>query len=292
MNGNRRNGSWRGRLRTLARYTLLAWAAWLLVVNALLYLPPTQGLVSSIRPEKFRVRWDRAWSVIPFHVAARGVFANGNAKRQMWQLEAATVSGFINPVPLLWKTVDLYAVEGTEVDFRQRPRPRPDRDYSSSEAFFPDIAGRPVMPADTSPYRTNRPWRVVVNAVEISGRSTYWVYQLQGAARGRLSGDLEYRTRGGPLRLDVREFDLEFESNRLNGDRVVFESARARGQALLASASTPIGRWRASRALGEALEAAGLRSEALDAHRTALATGIETRRLPELRQRIAELSPA
>jgi hypothetical protein len=229
VNGNRRNGSWRVRLRSLARWSLLAWAVWLLVINALLYLPPTQGLVSSIRPEKFRVRWERAWSVIPFHIAARDVFANGNSKRQMWQLEAATVSGFINPVPLLWKTVDLYAVDGTEVDFRQRPRPRPDRDYSSSEAFFPDIAGRPVTPADTSPYRTNRPWRVVVNAVQISGRSTYWVYQLQGAARGRLSGDLEYRTRGGPLRLDVREFDLEFESNRLNGDRVMFEHARARG---------------------------------------------------------------
>jgi len=217
------------RLRSFARWSLLAWAAWLLVVNALLYLPLTQGLASSIRPEKFRVRWDRAWSVIPFHVTARGVFANGNAKRQMWQLEAATVSGFINPVPLLWKTVDLHAVDGTDVDYRQRPRPLPDRDHSDIEAFFPDIEGRQVTPADTSPYRTSRPWRVVVNAVEISGHSTYWVYQLQGAAQGRLSGDLEYHTRGGPLRLDVHEFDLEFESNRLNGDRVVFEHAQARG---------------------------------------------------------------
>ena len=229
MNGARRWAGRRLRPGRVLRWVLVAWVGWLLVVNALLHLPPTQDVISAVRPEKFRVRWDRAWSLVPFHVAARGVFANGNSKRQMWQVEAASVSGFINPVPLLWKTVDLYAVTGTDVDYRQRPRPRPDRDDSNSEAFFPVIEDRPVTPADPSPYKTNRPWRVAVDAVDVSGRLDYWIYQLRGVAHGGLAGQLEYRSRGGPLRLDVETFDLELGRHTLNGDRVVFEQARARG---------------------------------------------------------------
>lgn len=203
--------------------------AWLLLVNGLLALPPMQDWISAVRPEKFRVRWEYAWSLVPFHVEARGVFANGNARRQMWQVEAASVSGWINPVPLAWKHVALYGVAGTDVAYRQRPRPRPDRDYAASEAFFPEIEGRTVSPADESPYRGRRPWTVALNSIEVDGDLDYWVYQLHGSARGRLAGDLDYRTRGGPLRLDIGEVDLQLGPHRLNGDRVMFEQARARG---------------------------------------------------------------
>jgi len=229
MNGARQNDTRRRWPVRLLRWALLAWVAWLLVVNGLLQLPATQGVISDIRPAKFRVRWESAWSAVPFHVTARGVFANGNARRQMWQVEAASISGFINPVPLLWKTVDLHAVSATAVDYRQRPRPRPDRDYSATEAFFPVIEDRPVTPADTRPYRSGRPWRIAVSAVDVSGPLTYWVYQLQGAARGRLAGDLVHRTRGGPLRLDVAALDLELGRHVVNGDRVVFEHGHASG---------------------------------------------------------------
>jgi len=220
---------WRARLGRVVRWVLVIEAAWLLVVNGLLHLPPMQDWISAVRPEKFRVRWASAWSFVPFHVEARGVFANGNAKRQMWQFEAERVAGFINPVPLLWKRVSLHAVSGGDVTYRQRPRPRPDRDYSATEAFFPEIEGREVTPADLSPFRTGRPWRIHLGGFEVEGGFDYWVFQLRGTAQGRLRGDLDYQTRGGPLRFDLDGVALDLGPHRLNGDRVVFEKARADG---------------------------------------------------------------
>ena len=46
--------------------------AYLLIINTLLYLPITQDVVNMIRPEKFQVSWDRAWSLYPFRLNAEG----------------------------------------------------------------------------------------------------------------------------------------------------------------------------------------------------------------------------
>ena len=201
---------WRARLGRIVRWALVIEAAWLLVVNGLLHLPPMQDWISAVRPEKFRVRWERAWSFVPFHVEARGVFANGNAKRQMWQFEAERVAGFINPVPLLWKQVSLHAVSGGDVTYRQRPRPRPDRDYSATEAFFPEIEGREVTPADLSPFRTGRPWRIHLGGFEVEGGFDYWVFQLRGNANF-MSKDLDVVAGDqmliGDLQRDADPFD-------------------------------------------------------------------------------------
>jgi hypothetical protein len=35
---------------------------WVVPVNGMLQLPLTQTLINEIRPEKFRVSWDRAWT--------------------------------------------------------------------------------------------------------------------------------------------------------------------------------------------------------------------------------------
>ena len=52
--------------------TILAIAelSYLVVINAALQLPITQDLVNKIRPEKFYVSWERAWSWCPFRVHA------------------------------------------------------------------------------------------------------------------------------------------------------------------------------------------------------------------------------
>jgi len=220
---------WRARLGRVVRWVLLIEAGWLLVVNGLLHVPLTQELVSAIRPEKFRIRWESAWTVVPFQVSLRGAFANGNSKRQMWQVEVDRVSGFINPVPLLWKRVSLHGVSGRDVDYRQRPRPRPDRDYSAHEAWFPEIEDREVKPADLSPFRKGRPWHIHLGSVAVEGRLDYWVYQLHGVADGRLAGGLDYETRGGPLRLDLDDVALDLGPQRFSGDRFVFEQARVEG---------------------------------------------------------------
>ena len=65
---------------------------YLVVVNGALQLQITQDLVNKIRPEKFYVSWERAWSWYPFRVHAEGVFANGQARTQQWEVTATSAS--------------------------------------------------------------------------------------------------------------------------------------------------------------------------------------------------------
>ena len=52
---------------------------YLVVVNAALYIPATQALVSMIRPDRFVVSWDRAWTWYPFRVHVEGLSVNGQS---------------------------------------------------------------------------------------------------------------------------------------------------------------------------------------------------------------------
>ena len=146
-------------LRVL-RWLLAIELAYLLLVNLALQLSLTQDLVNMIRPEKFRISWEGAWSWYPFSVSADSIMANGQSRSQQWELRADAASGSINLLPLVFKRVQLSGVEAHNVHYRQRPRLKEDRDYTRTLAHFPEISGREVMPADTSPRKQKRPWKI------------------------------------------------------------------------------------------------------------------------------------
>ena len=104
---------------------------YLLLVNGALQLQLTQDLVNKIRPEKFYVSWEQAWSWYPFRVHAEGIFANGQARTQQWEVTATSASGSISVLPLILKHVYLSDVQAENIDYRQRPRLKPDDDYTA-----------------------------------------------------------------------------------------------------------------------------------------------------------------
>ncbi|MGB1439735.1 MAG: hypothetical protein ACPG63_08165, partial [Luminiphilus sp.] len=62
-------------IKRVVYFVVVAELVYLLVINAALQLPLTQSLVNKIRPEKFQVSWESAWSFYPFRVHARGIAA-------------------------------------------------------------------------------------------------------------------------------------------------------------------------------------------------------------------------
>ena len=96
--------------------------AYLALVNLALQLPITQDVVNLVRPEKFQVQWDQAWTLYPFKVHVRGLSANGQARSQQWQLNADRASGSVSLLPLVLKRVHLRNVLVSGVEYRQRPR--------------------------------------------------------------------------------------------------------------------------------------------------------------------------
>ena len=97
---------------------------YLIVFNLMLWLPATQSLVNSFKPDKFHVSWESAWTWYPFSVHATGISANGQSRSQQWQLDTPSAAASISILPLLLKRVWISDVVVKDIDYRQRPRLR------------------------------------------------------------------------------------------------------------------------------------------------------------------------
>jgi hypothetical protein len=218
----------KGWLRRIVALVVVVELAWVVLVNLLLFLPLTQTAINAIRPEKFHVRWERAWSWYPGRVSVWNASANGNARSQIWQVDVGFASGRISLLPLVLKRVNLHGVEGADVTFRLRPRSKPDRDYSQIERWFPTIEGREVTPAVTLPRKKKWPWRVFADDMRVDGPLDYWIYHVRGESEVFAEGGLSYVTHGGELELDVRAFDLALGRHTV-GDEEMFGDGRLAG---------------------------------------------------------------
>ena len=202
---------------------------YLVVVNGVLQLQLTQDLVNKIRPAKYYVSWERAWSWYPFRVHAEGIFANGQARTQQWEVTATSASGSISVLPLILKHVYLSDIQAENIDYRQRPRLKPDVDYSGMLPYFPEIQGREVVPVETEEQKKKRPWKVHVNGAQATGDHRFWVYNLQGTASGTAAGNLYTETRRGAFWLDVEAFELDLGPGFLNGSAEAFHGGTVAG---------------------------------------------------------------
>lgn len=216
-------------LRTLGWLVALE-LAYLLIINGLLNLPLTQDVVNAVRPEKFHVRWERAWSMVPFRAHARGIQASGQSRSQQWQVNADAASGSIRLLPLVLKRVYLSGVEASNVSYRQRPRLKPDRDYTGQLQHYPEIDGWEVQQVDATPRKDKRPWKVNLSDATARGEFQFWIYNLQGSARGSAAADMTVETRGGPFSLDARDLDLTLDPALLNGNVEVFHGGTLSGE--------------------------------------------------------------
>ena len=82
-------------IRTV-KIILIAEIIYLVLINAALNVQLTQSIINQIKPDKFAVSWERAWSLYPFHVHARGIDVNGQAKSQQWQVQSPAASASIS----------------------------------------------------------------------------------------------------------------------------------------------------------------------------------------------------
>ncbi|MDG1930989.1 MAG: hypothetical protein P8I86_00370 [Luminiphilus sp.] len=202
---------------------------YLVVVNGALQLQITQDLVNKIRPEKFYVSWERAWSWYPFRVHAEGVFANGQARTQQWEVTATSASGSLSVLPLILKHVYLSNLQAESIDYRQRPRLKADVDYTNRLAYFPEIKGRQIVPVETAELKKKRPWKIHINDLRATGEHRFWVYNLQGTASGPATGNLYTETRRGAFWLDVEQFELDLGPAFLNGNAEAFRGGTVAG---------------------------------------------------------------
>ena len=213
----------------LLKIAILVEVVYVLLINAALQLPMTQTLINKIRPEKFHISWQSAWSPYPFRVYVSGGAGNGQARSQQWQFAADSVSASISLLPLIFKRVWIRNVSGSNIEYRQRPRLKPDKDFAAVMPYFPEIEGWEISDADTSPRKSKRPWHVSINDITVSGQHSIWIYQMQGSFKGEIKGDLKVRSRGGPFSLDIHELELGLGPFLVNGDQEMFHEGLITG---------------------------------------------------------------
>ena len=217
-------------LRTMLVVLLLLELGYLLLMNLALYLPVTQVFVNKIRPEKFQVSWDQAWSWYPLRVHVTGLAVDGESRSQQWQLQAPNASASIALLPLLFKRVWISEVRATDIDYRQRPRLKPDKDYSALLPHFPDIGSRDVSAVAELSTKKKSPWYIAVDDIEATGQHHFWIFQMRGSVFGELAGGLTFETRGGPFSLDLPVVNLALQPVSLNGDYEVLRGGTLSGE--------------------------------------------------------------
>ena len=203
------------------------------LVNLALNLPLTQTLVNQVKPEKFSVNWDSAWSWYPFRVHAQGLSVSGQSRSQQWQVDLPSASASIALLPLILRTVKVYDVAGESVSYFQRPRLKPDNDYAATREFFPPIRDREINQANLTPKKKRKPWDILLQDIHATGGHSFWVYQLKGMVEGDLQANLNFRTQGGPFSVSNGKLDLQMNSLTLNGDQEVLRQATVKGNAAL-----------------------------------------------------------
>ncbi|MDX2475866.1 MAG: hypothetical protein QNL05_00705, partial [Gammaproteobacteria bacterium] len=204
---------------------------YLLLINLALSLPVTQTLINQIKPDKFAVSWDRAWSWYPFRVHATGVSANGQTGTQQWQVDSPQASASISLIPLIWKSVNLSSTDVTDAVFHLRPRPRADKDHAKIRPFFAPIKNRKLEtePVPAVVKKKGKSWDISVDGIHASGSHRVWVYQLKAALEGELEASINFQTRGGPFSLSKGEVDVDIGSIIINGDREVVRNGLLKG---------------------------------------------------------------
>ncbi|MEP1471673.1 MAG: hypothetical protein ABJK25_11920 [Halieaceae bacterium] len=211
------------------RYILIFELVYLLIVNSLLQLPLTQTIVNKIRPAKFQVSWYSAWSFYPFRVHATGILASGQSRSQQWQVNAAEANGSIALLPLIVKRVNLQSVHAQDIEYRQRPRLKPEKDYSGLLPFYPEINGWEVQPVDTTARKKKRPWRIALTDLQARGAHQLWIHNIRGTAAGSAVGDLSIEVPGGPFSLATRNVQLSLGPATISGDNSLYTGGQITG---------------------------------------------------------------
>jgi len=213
---------------------LIAEISYVVLLNLALQLPITQSLINKIKPDKFHISWENAWTWYPFRIHVENASANGQARSQQWEFSVRSVSASIDILPLIFKRVWINDVVGTDITYLQRPRLKPDKDYSELIEFYPPISGREVTAAITTPKKKKRAWHVDIEDIRLEGDLSYWIHQIKGKASGVIEGDLNVVTRGGLFSLTIPNVDLELDTHYINGTREMFRHGVISGQLGLA----------------------------------------------------------
>ena len=163
-------------------------------------------------PEKLRVTFDSAWSVVPGVVHFRGfrILQQGRGS----QLEGVVDSGWgtIDLLELPARRVHVVGLRASGVEFRLRPRPKTAEEASGPMpdglAPIEGLAWETYTGPPPGPPKAKRGWTVVFTGARLEQVREVWIGPRHLRGPGTVSASV---TVGGDKRVSIRDVDARFE---------------------------------------------------------------------------------
>ena len=217
---------------------LVAWSLAVVGVLELLYLGAALYVVRSGRldrwinrhPEKLRVTFESAWTLVPGVVHFRGLRIVQQGRGS--QLEGVVDHGWgsVDLLELPARRVHVVGLRAEGVEFRLRPRPKTAEERSGPmPAELAPIVELPWQLYDGPPPGAARPrsgWTIAFTSARLDGIREVWIGPSHLRGAGTVIASV---TVGGDGRVSIRDVDARFERASLAyGPSVAYSDARLR----------------------------------------------------------------
>lgn len=164
---------------------------YLVVGNVMLRAGTVERLLNK-RPEKLLVRYESAYTLFPGHAVVKGFRIRSQATRSQIEAEGDWVRALVNPLPLLWKTVNIVRADARGAEFRMRRRPVTPEELKDKEAFVPPIEGLDYKDSLRDPTKVPKvpKWGVSVTSSRVDDVREVWIDDYRITGPGSAGGGL------------------------------------------------------------------------------------------------------
>jgi len=164
---------------------------YLVVGNVMLRAGTVERLLNK-RPEKLIVHYDSAYTLFPGHAVVKGFRIRSQATRSQIEAVGERISAWVNPLPLLWKTVNIVRADARGAEFRMRRRPVTVEELKDKEAFVPPIEGLDYKDSLRDPNKVPKvpKWGVSVLSCRVDDVREIWIDDFRLTGPGTAGGGL------------------------------------------------------------------------------------------------------
>ena len=195
-----------------------------IVVAAVLFYPVVGNLllvtgalesIISRKPEKLKIQWDTAWTLLPGKVNVAGLHLDIHTKKNRIQIGVDQAVVEISLVPLLTRNVDIHYGDTHGVTFSHTQRKKTAQGSetgagaATSDNPAPPPAAEPAEAAPSVPKKAKPPWTIQLSNISASDVRAIQFRDFKITGRGELRDfGMRVVTKGGPLRIDKIDLDM------------------------------------------------------------------------------------
>ena len=230
-------------LKRIMLFLLFLELAYVLVLNIALNIGFTQTLINKIKPEKFQISWQKAWTPYPFKLFIEDAAAWGTSSSQKWKVAVHSASASVSLLPLLQHRVKVYDIDAVNVDYFQRPVKIDEKKAAKSAYFVPmdyfknssSRLRKTSIEKKKKRKKEKKAWKINLENIAATGKHTFWIMH----AKGNMQGDvnikrLSIETKSGPFSIEDGRLDILMDQLQIGKEKKVLTQSKIKGSVAFA----------------------------------------------------------